>query len=37
MKPNLLIVGNATPRMMEQLGDRFAIHKLSEIGDLVHS
>ncbi len=34
MKPNLLIVGNATPRMMEQLGDRFAIHKLSEIGDL---
>lgn len=34
MKPNLLIVGNPTPRMMDQLADRFVIHKLSEIDDL---
>ncbi len=34
MKPNLLIVGRATSRMMEQLDGRFTIHKLSEIADL---
>ena len=34
MKPNLLIVGNATPRMMERLRDAFIIHKLSKIDDL---
>jgi lactate dehydrogenase-like 2-hydroxyacid dehydrogenase len=33
MKPNLLIIGNPTPRMMDQLADRFVIHKLSEIDD----
>lgn len=34
MKPNLLLIGSATPRMMEQLEGRFAVHKLSDIGDL---
>jgi lactate dehydrogenase-like 2-hydroxyacid dehydrogenase len=33
MKPNLLIVGNPTPRMMTQLTDRFVIHRLFEIDD----
>ena len=34
MQPDLLIVGRAAPRMMEQLDGRFTIHKLSEIADL---
>jgi len=34
MKPNMLLVGNATPRMMEQLDDHFVIHRLAEIDDL---
>jgi lactate dehydrogenase-like 2-hydroxyacid dehydrogenase len=34
MKPSMLLVGNATPRMMEQMVDHFVIHKLAEIDDL---
>ena len=34
MKPNLLLIGNATPRMMDQLSGRFVIHKLAEVDDL---
>jgi lactate dehydrogenase-like 2-hydroxyacid dehydrogenase len=34
MKPNMLLVGNATPRMMDQLADHFVIHKLADIDDL---
>jgi lactate dehydrogenase-like 2-hydroxyacid dehydrogenase len=34
MKRDLLLIGNATPRMMDQLSDRFAIHKLGEIDNL---
>jgi len=34
MKKNMLLVGRATPRMMDQFEDHFVIHKLAEIDDL---
>jgi lactate dehydrogenase-like 2-hydroxyacid dehydrogenase len=34
MKPNLLLIGGATPRMMDQLSDHFVIHEFAEIDDL---
>ncbi|MBA5777570.1 2-hydroxyacid dehydrogenase [Stappia sp. F7233] len=34
MKPDLLLVGNATPRMLEAMTGAFTLHRLKEIGDL---
>lgn len=34
MKRDLLLIGNATPRMLDQFADGFAIHKLAEVDDL---
>lgn len=34
MKKDLLLIGGATPRMMEQFDRNFIVHKLSEISDL---
>lgn len=34
MKPDLLLVGNATPRMLEAMTGAFTLHKLKEISDL---
>ncbi|MFK7902726.1 MAG: 2-hydroxyacid dehydrogenase [Nitratireductor sp.] len=33
MKPHLLLIGDATPRMMEKLEANFSIHMLSKISD----
>ena len=33
MKPEILLIGGATPRMMEQFETQFVVHQLSEISD----
>ncbi len=33
MKPEILLIGGATPRMMERLNSKFVVHPLSEITD----
>ena len=34
MKPEMLLIGGATPRMMEKFKTEFAVHPLSEISDM---
>ncbi len=34
MKPNMLLIGGATPRMMERFETAFTVHQASEISDL---